>query len=409
MTIDGPAQLAVRDERKERLRWLGVGLGALVGVFVHPVLAFVAFLVLPAVGVKLLLWRFEVASTPTSFVHGEVRALRLEDGGGVVLLEPSKGGDVERRCNAAEVIDGWLEPDPEPAVVLRTRSAIVCVCPGSHARAEAILEACGRSAATNVTRLRIVPATACYPLAGTLAMGVAIVATCVAVFLVPQLLYQAVRGHPLLGAPLDGGAVFVAIAALVALLVAGKATVPRLVEIGRDRVVLHGPFRRSVLPVAEIERIERTRHGLSLRGHGRALALDLAAWHQHVDRMPERFHLRDALFTRVGASCKLEASAPAPARLRVLDPGQRSPEEHRAVLARVAGGEDYRSESLTIPELLATVGARDVARPIRVSAAWALSTTQDAAALDRARATAQSLADEDERDEVLAALDGSVP
>ena len=84
------------------------------------------------------------------------------------------------------------------------------------------------------------------------------------------------------------------------------------------------------------------------------------------------------------------------------------PGEHRAALTRIAGGEDYRTESLTTTELVAVIGARDVSRPVRLAAAFALSTAEDPGALRRARQTVQSIADEAERDDTLAALGGSL-
>lgn len=101
------------------------------------------------------------------------------------------------------------------------------------------------------------------------------------------------------------------------------------------------------------------------------------------------------------------AAAPPAARLRILEQGTRSIDEYRALLARVAGGEDYRSETLTPPELVAVVGAREVSRPLRVAAAYALSTAADADAVGRATAAARSIVDEEEREATLAALQGT--
>lgn len=386
--------VGVVDERRERLSWLVVAAFALVAAFV-PVGAFIAWFLLPIAVVKLVFYRFEIATSTPTFERGEMQS--LADG---ILLRTEKH---ELRCTRDVVSDGWSEPWPEPAVVLRIPGKRVYV---RSEQANAILDACGRTAATNVTRMRILPVTARFPLAGTVAMFSAIAATPVVMFVLLSFAFHFANTRLLDRVPglVDLGLLVVA---LLVLLVAALVTRPRLVEIGRDQLVVHGPFGARRVPIAEIERIERTPQGLRIDTARGSLPLDVAAWHLSIAPTSERRRLQEALFARIAASCKVEAAAPPAARLRILEQGTRSIDEYRALLARVAGGEDYRSETLTPPELVAVVSAREVSRPLRVAAAYALSTTADAGAVGRATDAACSIVDEAEREETLAALRGT--
>lgn len=391
----GPARIAVVDERAQRRTWW-IALFAAIALVFLPAGAIITFFLLPTAIIKLALFRFRPFQVPDRFVDGEVRV----DGQGLVLK-----GEQEVRCGPGDVVDGWIEPWPEPAVVLRTRDALVCARTGTHERAEEILEACGRTAATNVTRMRIVPTIARVPFAGLLTLLSGLLCAPALVFLgftIAALFgVGPLRGfHPSLGQLLLlGSSPFV-------LLVTALLSRPRLVQIGRDQVALHGPFGTRRVSIDRITRLERTPQGVLLIEGDRELRLDVVPWYQNLETKPEPRRIREALFARIAASCRLEASAPDPARLRVLVRGKESAEEHRAALRRMVQGSDYRSEVFTVPELLAVVAARDVDRPVRVAAALALSESGDTHACDRARELLASIADEEEREEALAVIRG---
>jgi len=388
--------VAFVDERARRLGWVIALVFAGVAAFAVPLGGLLAIFVVPTALAKLLFARFELLAPPTRFHNGTIEP---RDEGFVLRF-----GKSELVFGASNTVDGWIEPWPEPTAVLRTHQGLACVRVGSDERAAALLEACGRSPATNLTRMRLESWAATWALGTTGMVLVALTATVVAVFVALVLGFQ-LSGHPLFSGGLSIAQMLFLPGAIGALVLSALAMRGQLVEIGRDQLVLHGPLRARRVPIASIRQIVRTRSGVVVETPDDTLELAVVPWHADVDRKPEAKRIRDALHARIGASCRLESAAPAAERLRALDLASLPIEARREKLVRLARGGDYRSEGFTTPELVDVVGASEASRADRVAAAWLLSATKDEDALARARDITESLADAADREAVLAALE----
>jgi hypothetical protein len=394
---EGPAAVGFDDRRRTRRMWIAIAVGS-AACWLWPGAEIVAFFMLPIAIAVLLGMRFVAPMAPTAVAEGAIEV----DARGIRV----RASGLDLRVERDEVEDGWIEPHPTPAAVLRTRRGIVCARVATMERAHTILEACGATAGEMVSRFRIAPVAARIPLASMAAGAFALAATVVVIVGAMKIAWV-LAGTRLFDKPLTMVDIVWTLLGLMVLFLVGVATRPRLVEIGRDSIVIHSLFTQRI-PISALTSMKRLRTGLLLGTADAEIRLDVASWHVDIERLAnyELFRLRETLFARIGASCSLEAIALPPERLCVLERAERSLPEYRDALSSLVRQESYRAQTFTPAELVAVVGARDAAPRLRIAAAWALSAAGDPIAIERARAASRALVDEDVRIATEQALDG---
>lgn len=213
------------------------------------------------------------------------------------------------------------------------------------------------------------------------------------------LMQSTLRMHSVEALGMTMGIVF-----LIAAWVSTARRAPSQIVIGEDGVRLTGTPERFI-QYSEIASISADPDGVFLVTMGRPFG-------QRLLLTSERGPRSDALVAELRAALARAERArdlDAPARLELLDRGERSLPEWRDALKRLAAPEvDYRRAGIERDQLVDAASDARADKARRLGAALAVSHTQDEGAIERVRIAVDSLADHEMRSRINEALEGKL-